>query len=165
MDSKIRKTVFGNVGSFVSFRVGGEDANLVASEFNPRFTARDVINLGVRDFCIKMSINGDLKDAFSARTLSVKTPEKNYVKECIENSRANYARPLEEVQQILQQWEENKPLTTQITKSNNSNSGVAQVNSAPAATTQKPVVETPQQKVDLRSAPIDIEVDFEEPLI
>ncbi len=106
LDEKIRKTVFGNVGSLISFRVGGEDAHIIESEYNPRFTNRDIINLGVRDFCIKMSIDGDVKEAFSGRTLTMKPPEKNFYKECIDFSRSKYARPLEEVQEILSRWEE-----------------------------------------------------------
>jgi len=106
LSETIRKTVFGNVGSLLSFRVGGEDAGLIAQEFNPRFRSRDIINLGIRDFCMKMSINGEIKEAFSGRTLSIKVPEKDYTEACRDYSRKHYARPLKEVQQILSQWEE-----------------------------------------------------------
>jgi type IV secretory pathway TraG/TraD family ATPase VirD4 len=107
LDGKIRKTVFGNVGSLISFRVGGEDANVLAAEYNPRFSERDIINLGVRDFCVKMSIDGEVREAFSGRTLEMETPEKNFAEQCIEHSRATYARPLEEVNGVLKRWEEN----------------------------------------------------------
>ncbi len=108
LDERIRKTVFGNVGSLLSFRIGGEDASTIASEFNPRFTEQDVINLGIRDFCIKMSIDGEIQDAFSARTLEMNPPEEHFAKECLDFSRANYARPLKQVQEILNRWEEHK---------------------------------------------------------
>jgi hypothetical protein len=106
LDEQIRKTVFGNVGSLLAFRVGGEDAGVVAEEFNPRFTARDIINLGVRDFCVKMSIEGEIKEAFSGRTLTMSYPEENFALECIEHSRKNYSLPVEEVEKILQRWED-----------------------------------------------------------
>ena len=106
LEDKIRKTVFGNVGSIVSFRVGGDDAGIVAAEFNPRFSARDVINLGVRDFCTKISIDGEIKEAFSGRTLPMHQPEQHYRSECLAYSRAHYAHPLKEVKEILQRWEE-----------------------------------------------------------
>lgn len=61
----IRQTVFGNVGSMVSFRVGAEDARVLAEEYNPIFTERDIINLGVREFYVKMSVNGEIREAFS----------------------------------------------------------------------------------------------------
>lgn len=106
LSEQIRKTVFGNVGSLLSFRVGGEDAGLLAQEFNPRFDARDIINLGVRDFCLKMSIQGEVKEAFSGRTMDIKFDKHDYTEECIAHSRQNYARPLKEVHDILSRWEE-----------------------------------------------------------
>ena len=90
----------------VSFRVGGEDSSILASEYNPRFAAKDIINLGVRDFIIKMSIDGELEDAFSGRTLNMDIPKENFSKEALEISREQYARPLAEVQKILSRWEE-----------------------------------------------------------
>jgi hypothetical protein len=106
LSDKIRKTVFGNVGSLISFRVGGEDASILAAEYNPRFSAKDIINLGVRDFIIKMSIDGELEDAFSGRTLNMEAPAENFAQDCINYSRAHYARPVTEVTDILKRWEE-----------------------------------------------------------
>ncbi len=108
LSDKIRTTVFGNVGSMVTFRVGGEDAQILAGEYNPRFSERDIINLGVRDFYCKMSIDGELREAFSGRTLDMNIPETHFAKECVEHSRTNYAKPVGEVEKILQQWEEGK---------------------------------------------------------
>lgn len=106
LTDNIRKTVFGNVGSIISFRVGGEDAKIVANEFNPRFSERDLINLGVRDFCLKMAVDGEIQEAFSGRTLDMNSPNANYAEECIAHSRKNYAKPLAEVKEILSRWEE-----------------------------------------------------------
>ncbi len=108
LSSKIRTTVFGNVGSMISFRVGGEDAKVLEAEYNPRFSERDIINLGVRDFHCKMSIDGELREAFSGRTLDMVFPKDNFSKEVIEYSRNHYARPIKEVEDILDQWEEGK---------------------------------------------------------
>ena len=108
LSNRIRTTVFGNVGSMLSFRVGGEDAKVLAGEYNPRFSERDIINLGVRNFYCKMSIDGELREAFSGRTLNVDMPKQHHAKECVTFSRETYAKPLSEVEQILQQWEENK---------------------------------------------------------
>ncbi len=113
LSPKIQTTVFGNIGSMISFRVGGDDAKILADEYNPRFSERDIINLGVRNFYCKMSIEGELREAFSGRTIDMIFPKKNYVKKCIEFSRRNYARPIAEVEEILQQWEEGK-FDTQI---------------------------------------------------
>lgn len=108
LDERIRKTVFGNVGSIISFRIGGEDAQILAGEFNPRFAPRDLINLGVRDFCLKMSIEGEVQEAFSGRTLNMNTPTTNNEKECVDFSRKHYAHPVDMVRKVLARWEEGK---------------------------------------------------------
>ena len=112
LSESIRKTVFGNVGTLLSFRVGGEDAKLLSAEFNPRFSERDLLNLGVREFCIKMSVEGEIKEAFSGRTSDMSFPQNSYAEECIAYSRNNYARSLAEVKQILTHWEESTSATS-----------------------------------------------------
>lgn len=106
LNDNIRKTVFGNVGSLITFRIGGEDSRLLAEEFNPRFSERDLINLGVRDFCLKMAVDGEIQEAFSGRTLDMNEPSSDYAEECLAYSRKNYAKPLAEVKDILSRWEE-----------------------------------------------------------
>ena len=118
LDDSIRTTVFGNVGSLISFRIGGEDSKVMSSEFNPRFKERDLINLGVQDFLVKMSIEGETHEAFSARTLFVHPPKKSYVEQAIKFSRENYARPIAEVKQILSSWEEGDYNPDSTVKSN-----------------------------------------------
>ncbi|MCX6735157.1 MAG: type IV secretion system DNA-binding domain-containing protein [Candidatus Peregrinibacteria bacterium] len=102
----IQKTVFGNVGSMISFRVGADDADVLAQEYNPIFKERDIINLGVREFYCKMSINGEIREAFSARTMDVPKIKKNFVKEIIENSRKTYCEPRAKVEETLAKWDE-----------------------------------------------------------
>lgn len=102
----IRKTAFGNVGSMINFRVGAEDASILANEYTPVFNVRDIINLGVREFYIKMSIDGEMRDAFSGYTLSVPKNEHDYTQEIIALSRSKYARPREEVEKDLKAWDE-----------------------------------------------------------
>jgi hypothetical protein len=105
----IRKTVFGNVGSIVSFRVGADDAAILAEEYTPIFGVRDIINLGVREFYLKMSINGELAEPFSGKTLDMKFPDNDLSKEIIEESRRKYCVSREEVEEILTKWDEGAP--------------------------------------------------------
>lgn len=102
----VKKTVFGNVGSIVSFRVGADDASVLAGEYNPIFKERDIINLGVREFYCKMSINGEIREAFSGKTIDVPKVKEHYVKEIIGNSRKNYCVPRSEVEDVLAKWDE-----------------------------------------------------------
>ncbi|MDP3975784.1 MAG: type IV secretory system conjugative DNA transfer family protein, partial [bacterium] len=102
----IQKTVFGNIGSIVSFRVGADDAGVLAAEYNPIFKERDIINLGVREFYIKMSVNGEIREAFSARTLAVPPVTNDLSQQIIEHSRNTYCKPKEEVEKLLSKWDE-----------------------------------------------------------
>jgi hypothetical protein len=106
LDDEIRKTVFGNVGSIASFRVGAEDAVILAEEYTPIFNVRDIINLGVREFYLKMSIDGELTEPFSGKTLDMKFPEHDYSKEILEASRKNYCTDREDVEAQLKSWDE-----------------------------------------------------------
>lgn len=102
----VQKTVFGNVGSIVSFRVGADDAGILANEYEPIFKERDIINLGVREFYTKMSVNGEIREAFSGKTLEVPRIENDYTNQIIQHSRENYCTPKVEVEKLLMKWDE-----------------------------------------------------------
>ena len=102
----VQKTVFGNVGSIVSFRVGSDDAGILAEEYTPIFKERDIINLGVREFYTKMSVDGEVREAFSGRTIDVPPVETDLSKQIIEHSRKTYCTPKAEVEKILSKWDE-----------------------------------------------------------
>ena len=114
LNDRIKKTVFGNVGSMITFRVSGEDAQILSREYTPRFSEQDIINLGVREFHCKMSIDGEIREAFSGRTSDMLTPQIHYSKQCIDFSRNKYSNPINKVEQIIEQWEKGK-LTTETT--------------------------------------------------
>ena len=101
LNERIKTTVFGNVGSIISLRVGGSDAEALSQEFLPRFAERDLINLGVQEFIIKMSVHGETIEAFSGKTLPMHYPQKDFVKECVTLSRQTYGRPLIDVEALL----------------------------------------------------------------
>ncbi|TSC80469.1 MAG: hypothetical protein G01um101425_123 [Candidatus Peregrinibacteria bacterium Gr01-1014_25] len=106
LNDVVRKTVFGNVGSMISFRVGAEDAKILAEEYNPVFKERDIINLGVRELYCKMSVNGELREAFSGRTLDAPRPEWDHSDQIIAASRRKYCTPKQEVEDMLKKWDE-----------------------------------------------------------
>lgn len=106
LSNKIRETVFGNVGSIISFRVGAEDAVVLEKEYNPSFKERDIINLGVREFYCKMSVAGEIREAFSGRTLDVPQVTDDCAKEIHVASRQKYAAPRKEVEENLKKWDE-----------------------------------------------------------
>lgn len=106
LSDMIQRTVFGNVGSIVNFRVGADDAGILASEYNPIFKERDIINLGVREFYCKMSIEGEIRQAFSGKTINTPKIERSYVNEIKQNSRQTYCEPRQAVEEMLAKWDE-----------------------------------------------------------
>ncbi len=102
----VQKTVFGNVGSIINFRVGSDDAGILAEEYTPIFQERDIINLGVREFYLKMSVNGEIREAFSARTIDVPPVTNDLTERIIAQSREKYCAPRAEVEKLLSKWDE-----------------------------------------------------------
>ena len=66
-----RASIFGNAGTIIVFRVSGEDAARLESEMAPVFKIKDMINLGRREFYIKLIIDGEPHDPFSAEALKI----------------------------------------------------------------------------------------------
>ena len=55
---EIKSAVFGNVGSIICFRVGPEDAEFMAKQFEPVFQVPDLINIENYNAFIKLMVNG-----------------------------------------------------------------------------------------------------------
>ena len=68
LEPDIRHAVLGNAATLISFRVGPEDAGVMAREFQPKFEVEDIINLPNRDIYLKLMIDGTPSPPFSART-------------------------------------------------------------------------------------------------
>jgi len=102
----VRDAVFGNVGTMIIFRVGADDAEFIEKEFEPEFTAQDLVNLPNFHIYLKLMIDGVTSRPFSASTLPpMKIDPSAGVKEkIIESSRRLYTRPREEVEAEINKW-------------------------------------------------------------
>lgn len=69
LTDKIKASVFGNVGTIASFRVGPEDAEFLEKQFAPVFTARDIVNLNNRHAYIRLLAHGRPVKPFNMETL------------------------------------------------------------------------------------------------
>ena len=104
LPEEVRSTIFGNVGTMISFRVGGEDAAVLEKEFTPTFNPQDFMNLDMRNFFIKMTIDGQTAWPFSGRTLDFPAPDADLIHDVVRISRERWARPKAEVEkEILDQ--------------------------------------------------------------
>jgi energy-coupling factor transporter ATP-binding protein EcfA2 len=66
LDPNIRHAIFGNAATLISFRVGAEDAPLLAKEFQPKIEILDLINLPNYSMYLKLAIDGTPSKPFSA---------------------------------------------------------------------------------------------------
>lgn len=69
LQEPIRKAIFGNVGTIISFRVGAEDAEYLAKEFHPVFSEVDLVNLPRYSMYLKLMIDGASSQPFSAKSI------------------------------------------------------------------------------------------------
>ncbi len=74
LDPDIRHAVLGNAGTLISFRVGPEDAFVLAQKFRPKFVVEDLLNLVNHDIYLKLMIDGTPSRPFSAQTFSINSP-------------------------------------------------------------------------------------------
>lgn len=98
MPEEVQAAVFGNVGTIISFRVGGADATWLVKEFEPVFTEIDIVNLDKYHIYLKVAIDGVTGDAFSARTIPLPSETTPNRSQAIEQSRERYANSRESVE-------------------------------------------------------------------
>src|SRR6266481_3906318 len=70
LDPQVKDAILGNTGTIISFRLGLTDAEMLAGEFYPSFSARDLINLPNYHIYLKLMIDGVVSQPFSAETLA-----------------------------------------------------------------------------------------------
>ncbi|MDP3901587.1 MAG: type IV secretion system DNA-binding domain-containing protein [bacterium] len=103
---RVQAAVLGNVGSMIVFRVGGADATILESEMAPLFKIKDMINLGKQQFYIKLMIDGESYDPFSAMTLKVlESNHSSYRDKIMEISRRKYSIPADAAKKLIDEDE------------------------------------------------------------
>lgn len=69
LEEEVRDAILGNVGTIISFRVGSQDAELLAQEFFPEFSVTDLVNLPNHHVYLRLMVDGMPSSPFSAETL------------------------------------------------------------------------------------------------
>ncbi|GDX62792.1 hypothetical protein LBMAG34_3260 [Candidatus Saccharibacteria bacterium] len=99
LDESVRDSVFGNVGSMISFRVGPDDAEYLVKQFAPAFDAGDLTNIPNHYCAAKVMNKGFPSTPFSMKEimppLGKEKPE--LMQAMIDLSRANFAKPKAQV--------------------------------------------------------------------
>jgi len=98
LSNDIKNAVFGNVGTKCAFRVGVEDAEVLAKTFGPDFTERDLENIENYHSHLSLLVNGTPAPPFDIKTMPFEGGGSARAEEIIELSYRTYGRPREEVE-------------------------------------------------------------------
>ena len=105
LEESIKNAVFGNVGTICCYRVGSDDAEFLVKQFEPVFTARDLMNLNNFNSCMKMLVNGKPVKPFTAQSMPQPVLNNTDLDAMKESSYAQFGRNREEVEaEILQKY-------------------------------------------------------------
>ena len=97
-DTRIRDAVLGNVGTIISFRIGVEDAEVLAKEFAPVFNQNDLLNVEKYTAYIKLLINNTASRPFNMNPTGPLPEGNSELASAIkELSRLKYGRPRDEI--------------------------------------------------------------------
>lgn len=114
MPEEVRDAIFGNVGTLITFRVGSFDAEVLEKEFEPTFTAQDIVNLGFAQIYLRLMIDGINSPPFSARAIPpFKVNHPSFKDEIIEASRKQFARPRAQVEKEILEWYQPTPVAAE----------------------------------------------------
>jgi hypothetical protein len=109
-DTKIRDAVLGNAGTMICFRIGIEDAEILAKEFAPVFNEYDLINTEKYTAYIKLLIDNTASRPFNMQTLPPVKGDPKVAQTIKEISRLKYGRPREVVEaEILERSQLGEP--------------------------------------------------------
>lgn len=113
LPEEILKSVFGNVGTIMTFALGAPDAKELANEFAPYFNEEDIISLERFQIYIKLMIEGMTSHPFSARILvpfepGFVVPKTTNRERVINASRDKYGVPRDYIESKISKWLETK---------------------------------------------------------
>ncbi len=104
LDEIVADAVFGNVGTIISFRVGGADAEALVKEFSPTFIEEDIVNLAKFEIILKLMIDGVSSQPFTSSTLPPIGSPTGSSERVVKVSRERYSKPREMIEDKILRW-------------------------------------------------------------
>lgn len=101
LSEKIRDAVFGNIGSMVAFRVGADDAEFLAKQFDPVFTPNHLVNIDNLNGHAKILVNGKVASPFNIFIPFPPRGDREVAELAKEHSRLRYGRPREVIEEEI----------------------------------------------------------------
>lgn len=99
-----RSAVFGNVGTLITFRVGGRDAEHLARELEGVFGVEDLVALDKYHVYLKLLIDGIASRPFSAETLPTPSPAPGLGAKVVRISRERFGKRRSAVEEKINHW-------------------------------------------------------------
>jgi len=100
---EIKSAVFGNVGSMVSFGVGGTDAEILKTEYGD-FPSNTFRELNKFNICTKILKNGNKTESFLGETIPLLDAKRNSEKKIIKLSRQKFSVKREVIEKKINKW-------------------------------------------------------------
>ena len=91
-DTTIRDAVFGNVGTFMSFKIGVEDAETMAKEYAPVFNEYDVVNIEKFNAYVKLLVDNESTKAFNMHCFPLSDGNRVLAEQIKQLSKLKYGR-------------------------------------------------------------------------
>ncbi len=101
LDEPVRRALFTNAATRVLFRVGAEDARLLADDFGPQLSHDDLAGLAQHQIAVRLCIDGVTCPPFTARTLEPAQCDPARAALLRRASRERYGRPQADVEQSV----------------------------------------------------------------
>lgn len=99
----IKSAIFGNVGSLLVFRVGADDAEYLAKQFEPTFTANDLMNIANLNGYAKLIVNGVVVSPFNIVVSFPPAGDRQVVESVKELSRLKFGRNLPDIEEEIRE--------------------------------------------------------------
>lgn len=98
LDDALRAALLGNCGTLIAFRVGAEDAELLAREFEPELNAADLVRLDRYQVAMRLAVDALTTRPFTATTLPPRDAGESRVELLRRLSGERYGRDLTQVE-------------------------------------------------------------------
>lgn len=100
VDEEVIDAVFGNVGTFLSFRVSESDASILERQFGNKFARSHFTGLDNFELCVRMLA----KEPFLARSMPPLDTKRRRRREVIRHSRQKYCTRKRVVEERIERW-------------------------------------------------------------
>ena len=106
VEENIRNSIFGNVGSIISFQLGYDDATLMSSQLKEKVSHNDLMSLPRWNAYTKLMIDGITSEPFSMTTFPLPPIEskEEKIQKVKQQSRQRWATPRDRVEKTIDYW-------------------------------------------------------------